>query len=139
MTAKLTDVERRLFPTVPFGELRVDRRGTATGGSSSSVWCRCSPIPGTRESPRSATLSWARPVKTCPAPNSLDAALLVHRQGKASARSTVRLTELFDRLVWYRNAEIGHRAAGHWPRVHTGVAGWNAIGIIRASINRGRQ
>ena len=45
----------------------------------------------------------------------LDAALLEHQQGKASARATVRLTELFDRLVWYRNSEIGHGAAGQRP------------------------
>src|SRR5207245_10865651 len=40
------------------------------------------------------------------------AALIEQQQGKASARATVRLTELFDRLVWYRNNEIGHGAAG---------------------------
>ena len=32
--------------------------------------------------------------------------------GKAAARSTVRLTELFDRLVRYRNTKIGHGAPG---------------------------
>ena len=45
----------------------------------------------------------------------LDAALLEHQQGKASARATVRLSELFDLLVWYRNKEIGHGAAGQRP------------------------
>ncbi len=45
----------------------------------------------------------------------LDAALIEHQQGKASARSTVRLTELFDHLVSYRNQEIGHGAAGQRP------------------------
>jgi eukaryotic-like serine/threonine-protein kinase len=35
-----------------------------------------------------------------------------HGQGKAPARATVRLTELFDRLVTYRNHEIGHGAWG---------------------------
>jgi serine/threonine protein kinase len=46
----------------------------------------------------------------------LDAALIEHQQGKkASARTTVRLTELFDRLVAYRNHEIGHGAAGQRP------------------------
>jgi serine/threonine protein kinase len=45
----------------------------------------------------------------------LDAALLEHQQGKPSARSTVRLTESFDRLVTYRNKEIGHGAAGQRP------------------------
>jgi len=45
----------------------------------------------------------------------LDAALIEHQQGKASARATVRLTELFDRLVAYRNQEIGHGASGQRP------------------------
>ncbi len=45
----------------------------------------------------------------------LDAALIEHQRGKASARTTVRLTELFDRLVAYRNKEIGHGAAGLRP------------------------
>jgi serine/threonine protein kinase len=45
----------------------------------------------------------------------LDAALIEHTQGKSSARSTVRLTELFDHLVAYRNQEIGHGAAGERP------------------------
>ena len=30
----------------------------------------------------------------------------------ASARATVRLSDLFDHLVWYRNNELGHGAAG---------------------------
>jgi serine/threonine protein kinase len=42
----------------------------------------------------------------------LDAALLEALEGRGGARSTVRLTELFDRLVQYRNREIGHGAAG---------------------------
>ncbi len=42
----------------------------------------------------------------------LDAALLEALEGKSGARSTVRLTELFDRLVRYRNQELGHGAAG---------------------------
>jgi serine/threonine protein kinase len=45
----------------------------------------------------------------------LDAALIEHQDGRAGARSTVRLTELFDRLVRYRNAELGHGAAGLRP------------------------
>jgi WD40 repeat protein/serine/threonine protein kinase len=50
-----------------------------------------------------------------PRATGLDAALIEHQQGKASARATVRLTELFDRLVAYRNREIGHGAAGQRP------------------------
>jgi len=42
----------------------------------------------------------------------LDAALREAIEGTRGARSTVRLTELFDRLVQYRNRELGHGAAG---------------------------
>src|SRR5262249_34180098 len=42
----------------------------------------------------------------------LDAALREALEGKGGARATVRLTELFDRLVQYRNQELGHGAAG---------------------------
>jgi hypothetical protein len=42
----------------------------------------------------------------------LDAVLLENSIGRATARASVRLTELFDRMVGYRNREIGHGAAG---------------------------
>jgi WD40 repeat protein/serine/threonine protein kinase len=42
----------------------------------------------------------------------LDAALGKALDGRGGARTTVRLTELFDRLVVYRDREIGHGAAG---------------------------
>ncbi|HEV3257978.1 MAG TPA: serine/threonine-protein kinase [Gemmataceae bacterium] len=42
----------------------------------------------------------------------LDAALLEALDGRSGARATIRLTELFDRLVHYRNREIGHGASG---------------------------
>ena len=45
----------------------------------------------------------------------LDAVLLGDPEGRAAARSTVRLSELFDRLVQYRNREIGHGAMGQRP------------------------
>ena len=45
----------------------------------------------------------------------LDVALVENQKGKAPARSTVCLTELFDRLVRYRNHELGHGAAGQRP------------------------
>jgi eukaryotic-like serine/threonine-protein kinase len=48
----------------------------------------------------------------------LDAALLETREGKTRAKTTVRLTELFDRLVGYRNSEIGHGAATSRPAAH---------------------
>src|SRR5438132_451842 len=37
------------------------------------------------------------------------------RSKGVAARATVRLTELFDRLVRYRNRELGHGAAGQQP------------------------
>ncbi len=42
----------------------------------------------------------------------LDATLRDALDGQSGARSTVRLDELFDRLVRYRNRELGHGAAG---------------------------
>src|SRR5262249_47344460 len=42
----------------------------------------------------------------------LDAALREALDAQSGARSAVRLTELFDRLVRYRNREIGHGATG---------------------------
>jgi serine/threonine protein kinase len=45
----------------------------------------------------------------------LDAALREVLEGKGGARATVRLGELFDRLVQYRNVEVGHGAAGQRP------------------------
>jgi serine/threonine protein kinase/formylglycine-generating enzyme required for sulfatase activity len=45
----------------------------------------------------------------------LDAALCEVLRGQGGARSTVRLAELFDRLVQYRNKELGHGAAGQRP------------------------
>jgi serine/threonine protein kinase len=45
----------------------------------------------------------------------LDAALIEALGGKPNARATVRCTELFERLVQYRNKEIGHGATGQRP------------------------
>ncbi len=45
----------------------------------------------------------------------LDAALREALEGPSRAQASVRLTELFDRLVRYRNQEIGHGAAGQRP------------------------
>jgi hypothetical protein len=42
----------------------------------------------------------------------LDAALLETLEGKAGARASVRFTELFDRLVRYRNTVLAHAAPG---------------------------
>src|SRR5262249_4061393 len=48
----------------------------------------------------------------------LDAVLVQVLEGReaAGARSSVRLTELFDRLVRYRNREFGHGAVGQRPQ-----------------------
>jgi eukaryotic-like serine/threonine-protein kinase len=55
----------------------------------------------------------------------LDAALVAAlKQGPETARSTVRLTELFDRLVRYRNTVLGHAAPGQLPEaLHEHMAG----------------
>jgi YD repeat-containing protein len=45
----------------------------------------------------------------------LDAALREVLDGSAGARSTVRLSELFDRMVRYRNRELAHGAHGLRP------------------------
>jgi serine/threonine protein kinase len=45
----------------------------------------------------------------------LDATLREGLEGKGGARATARLGELFDRLVQYRNVEVGHGAAGQRP------------------------
>jgi serine/threonine protein kinase len=45
----------------------------------------------------------------------LDAKLREAVEGKGASRSTVRLSELFDRLIRYRNRELGHGAAGQRP------------------------
>ncbi len=46
----------------------------------------------------------------------LDAALRDELENAGGARVTVRLSELFERLVRYRNREIGHGATGQRPR-----------------------
>ena len=48
----------------------------------------------------------------CPRAAGLDAALIDVLDGKRAGRATVRFTELFDRLVRYRNYLIGHGAPG---------------------------
>ena len=47
-----------------------------------------------------------------PRATGLDAALREVLESKPGARSTVRLSDLFDRLVRYRNKEFGHGAQG---------------------------
>ncbi len=45
----------------------------------------------------------------------LAAALAGSEEGEATSRATVRLTEMFDQLVTYRNRETGHGATGQRP------------------------
>jgi eukaryotic-like serine/threonine-protein kinase len=45
----------------------------------------------------------------------LDSALRGVLENQSGSRSTVRLSELFDRLVQYRNQEMGHGASGQKP------------------------
>ncbi len=53
----------------------------------------------------------------------LDALLRQGPEGRGAARATVRLTELFNRLVQYRNATFGHGAAARLPAdVHERMA-----------------
>src|SRR5262249_53004825 len=53
-----------------------------------------------------------RPRDDLPYAAGLDAALRQVLEGKSGAKAAVSPTELFDRLVRYRNREIGHGAAG---------------------------
>jgi WD40 repeat protein/serine/threonine protein kinase len=54
----------------------------------------------------------------------LDALLRQGPEGKGTARATVRLTELFNRLVQYRNTTFAHGAAGRLPaEFHERMAG----------------
>ncbi len=48
----------------------------------------------------------------------LDAALLRLLEGRAGSRATVQLTELFTRLLRYRNSEYGHGAVGQRQTSH---------------------
>jgi len=63
-------------------------------------------------------LLFARARDDLPRAAVLDAALVEVLQGKSAARSTVRLADLFEHLVSYRNREFGHGAAGARPAGH---------------------
>ena len=63
-----------------------------------------------------ATCSWAARATTCPAPPASTPPCARPSTARPGARATVRLTELFDRLVRYRNQELGHGAAGQRAR-----------------------
>ena len=64
---------------------------------------------------RRASCCWARAATTAPAPPASTPCSRETLGGKAGARATVRLGELFDRLLTFRNAELGHGAAGQRP------------------------
>jgi WD40 repeat protein/tetratricopeptide (TPR) repeat protein/serine/threonine protein kinase len=60
----------------------------------------------------------------------LDALLSQELEGRGGARATVRLTELFDRLVTYRNKGIAHAAPGQRPDdFHERLAGGLLAGL----------
>src|SRR5262249_35023605 len=74
----------------------------------------------------------------------LDAALLETLEGRSGARATVRLTELFDRLVRYRNRELGHGAAGQqspafYERMGRALLAGVAQLLARVDVLAGRQ
>lgn len=48
----------------------------------------------------------------------LDALLTEQLEGRSTTRSTVKLAKLFDRLVAFRNRELGHGAAGQQNEQH---------------------
>ena len=83
-----------------------------TGGSSSGSWCRSLADAGDEGFRPARDLVLGRGRDDLPRAAGLDAALREDLDGAGGARATVRLTELFDRLVRYRNHEIGHGAPG---------------------------
>src|SRR5207249_3800793 len=66
----------------------------------------------------------------------LDAALREVLEDKGGPRSTVRLAELFDRLLRYRNREIGHGAAGRQPAAFYERLGWAMLGGVAEVLSR---
>jgi serine/threonine protein kinase len=71
-----------------------------------------------------------------PRATGLDAALREVLTGKRGARSTVRLTELFDRLLAYRNKELGHGAAGQRPSDYYEEMGRTLLGSANEVLAR---
>ncbi|MEQ8788710.1 MAG: protein kinase [Pirellulaceae bacterium] len=74
----------------------------------------------------------------------LDAALRETLEMGAGARSTVRISELFDRLVRYRNRELGHGAAGqrssrHYDRVGKAMLAGVAELLTHLDVLAGRR
>ncbi len=70
------------------------------------------PTPATRASARCASCVLGRQRDDLPRAAGLDAALRDVLDGAAGGRVTVRLSELFERMVRYRNQEMGHGAPG---------------------------
>jgi WD40 repeat protein/serine/threonine protein kinase len=74
----------------------------------------------------------------------LDALLLEVLDGRSGPRSTVRLTELIDRLVQYRNREFGHGAAGqrspdHYERLARALLAGATEVLGRLDVLAGRR
>ena len=95
----------------------------------------CWPRPATTGFRQVRDLVLGRQRDDLPRAAGLDAALLEVLDGTAGGRVTVRLSELFERLVRYRNQEIGHGAAGPAarPRSTTGWVGPSCSGWSRSS------
>lgn len=66
----------------------------------------------------------------------LDGVLMEALEGKGGARATVRLSELFDRLVRYRNREFGHGATGQKPAAFYDRVGTSLLAGIAELLGR---
>lgn len=74
----------------------------------------------------------------------LDVVLKEVLEGKRESRATVRITELFDRLVQYRNREFGHGAANlhsaaHYERLGNALLAGTSDWLRRIDVLAGRQ
>jgi serine/threonine protein kinase len=66
----------------------------------------------------------------------LDAALAQTLDGKGGARATVRPADLFDRLVRYRNRELGHGASGQRSGDFYEQMGWALLAGVAEVVGR---
>jgi serine/threonine protein kinase len=66
----------------------------------------------------------------------LDAALATTLDGRSGSKSTVRLAELFDRLVRYRNREFGHGAVGQREAEHYDEMGQALLAALPQLLER---
>jgi eukaryotic-like serine/threonine-protein kinase len=71
-----------------------------------------------------------------PRASGLDAALRGLKDGSTGSKITVRVPDLFDRLVWYRNKEFGHGASGLRPPEFYDRMGRSLMAGITELLNR---